>query len=305
MECYCFTEILPADESLVSLQDTFDVITAMAYFSVPLQLINHFIQMQPIFPHRNEFVYFGTVAIFFGASFLTNLWRYSEKSKMAALVIVAVKFSTAVISWSTAVIMIYVIPYLLSLRRRELLLRNRVEALSKELSIILHEEESRRLIIKLMHEIRSSLDGQSVARSTVFGLGQIFDLKECALWFPTQTNRSLQLSHSFTHSIPVGSTIPIKLPVVSEILKSNGAVRIPHTCPLVRTSARTLQPPEVVAIRVPLLHASCTKPDTWLDTSAVSYAVMVLVLPTGSMRKFHTIELELVEAVAQEVLIIN
>ncbi|KAJ8426267.1 hypothetical protein Cgig2_008713 [Carnegiea gigantea] len=218
MECYCFTEVLPADESLVSLQHTFD--------------------MQPIFPHRNEFVYFGTVAIFFGASFLTNLWRYSEKSKTAALVIVAVKFSTAVISWSIAVIMIYVIPYLLSLRRRELLLRDRVEALS-----------------------RDTLDGQSVARSTVIGLGQIFDLKECALWFPTQTNRSLQLSHSFTHSIPVGSTITIKLPVVSEILKSNGAVRIPHTCPLVRTSARRSQPPEVVAIRVPLLHASCTKPD--------------------------------------------
>ncbi|MBA0805357.1 hypothetical protein Gohar_004879, partial [Gossypium harknessii] len=60
-------------------------------------------------------------------------------------------------------------------------------------------------------------------------------------------------------------------------------------------------PPEVVAVRVPLLHLSNFQINDWPELSAKSYAVMVLILPTESARKWRDHELELVEVVADQV----
>ncbi|KAJ7009208.1 hypothetical protein NC653_007747 [Populus alba x Populus x berolinensis] len=80
------------------------------------------------------------------------------------------------------------------------------------------------------------------------------------------------------------------------------SVRIPYNCPLARIRplfGRYL-PPEVVAVRVPLLHLSNFQINDWPELSAKSYAVMVLILPTESARKWRDHELELVEVVADQ-----
>ncbi|KAJ6680127.1 TWO-COMPONENT SENSOR HISTIDINE KINASE [Salix purpurea] len=80
-------------------------------------------------------------------------------------------------------------------------------------------------------------------------------------------------------------------------------MRIPYTCPLawIRPIVGRYLPPEVVAVRVPLLHLSNFQINDWPDLSAKSYAVMVLILPTESNRKWRDHELELVEVVADQV----
>ncbi|KAB5527412.1 hypothetical protein DKX38_021259 [Salix brachista] len=80
-------------------------------------------------------------------------------------------------------------------------------------------------------------------------------------------------------------------------------MRIPYTCPLawIRPIVGRFLPPEVVAVRVPLLHLSNFQINDWPDLSAKSYAVMVLILPTESNRKWRNHELELVEVVADQV----
>jgi ethylene receptor len=60
-------------------------------------------------------------------------------------------------------------------------------------------------------------------------------------------------------------------------------------------------PPEVAAVRVPLLHLSNFQINDWPELSAKSYAIMVLMLPSDSARKWHVHELELVEVVADQV----
>jgi ethylene receptor len=62
-------------------------------------------------------------------------------------------------------------------------------------------------------------------------------------------------------------------------------------------------PPEVVAVRVPLLHLRNFEINDWPELSAKSFAVMVLMLPPDSARKWRTHELELVEVVADQVVI--
>lgn len=63
-------------------------------------------------------------------------------------------------------------------------------------------------------------------------------------------------------------------------------------------------PPEVVAVRVPLLHLSNYQVSGWPELSAKGYAIMVLMLPSDSARKWHDHELELVEVVADQVFMI-
>ncbi|KAJ6686643.1 TWO-COMPONENT SENSOR HISTIDINE KINASE [Salix purpurea] len=79
-------------------------------------------------------------------------------------------------------------------------------------------------------------------------------------------------------------------------------MRIPYNCPLARIrphGGRYLSP-EVVAVRVPLLHLSNFQINDWPELSAKSYAIMVLILPTQSARKWRDHELELVEVVADQ-----
>jgi ethylene receptor len=120
---------------------------------------------------------------------------------------------------------------------------------------------------------------------------------------PSRTGLNLQLSHTLNYQIQVGSSVPINLPIVNEVFSSAHAVRIPYNCPLARIRplfGRYL-PPEVVAVRVPLLHLSNFQINDWPELSAKSYAVMVLILPTESARKWRDHELELVEVVADQV----
>ncbi|KAK9726344.1 hypothetical protein RND81_05G207600 [Saponaria officinalis] len=289
-----------ADEPLLKLHQFLDVVTAMAYFAIPLVFI-YFIRLSPPLPHKTEFIYSGIVAIFCGAYYMTNLWKYYQY--LDSEVTVILKGCSAAMLWLAILVLNFVFPDLFTLKRRELSLKNKVEELTSRQNVMLRQVNTRISFNKLIHEIRSTVDGKSILKSAVVGLGNILNLEECALWFPSQTNRTLCLSHCLRGTIPLGSTVPMSLPVLAEIFGSVEPVRISLTCPLVRATSicERCMSPDVVAVRVPLLHLPFTDYYNWLSTSATSYAVMVLIPPLGSITKFRPDELELVGAVAEQV----
>lgn len=234
---------------------------------------------------------------------MINLWTFTMHSRTVALVMTVAKISTAVVSCATALMLVHIIPDLLSVKTRELFLKNKAEELDREMGIIRTQEETGRHVRMLTHEIRSTLDRHTILKTTLVELGRTLDLAECALWMPSRSGLNLQLSHTLHHQMPLGSVVSINLPVVNQVFSSNRAVRIPHTCPLARIRPQTGRyvPPEVVAVRVPLLHLSNFQINDWPELSAKSYAIMVLMLPSDSARKWHIHELELVEVVADQV----
>jgi ethylene receptor len=125
------------------------------------------------------------------------------------------------------------------------------------------------------------------------------------VWMPSCSGTTLQLSHALHSSAPLGSVVPINLPIIATIFNSNRAERIPHTSPLasVKTQKSKYVPPEVVAVRVPLLQLTNFQINDWPELSAKAFAVMVLMLPPDSARKWRPHELELVEVVADQVVI--
>lgn len=300
--CDCFETQWPADELLVKYQYISDFFIAFAYFSIPLELI-YFVQKSAFFPYRWVLVQFGAFIVLCGATHFISLWTFSMHSKTVAIVMTIAKMSTAFVSCVTALTLVHIIPDLLSVKTREVFLRNKAEELDREMGLIIKQEETGRHVRMLTHEIRSTLDRHTILKTTLVELGRTLDLEECALWMPSQRGLNLQLSHSLNSLIPFGSTVPINLPIVNEVFNSAEAIRVPHSCPLVgiRAHVGTYVPPEVVAVRVPLLHLSDFEINDWPDVTAKSYAVMVLILPVNGIRKWRNHELELVEVVADQV----
>nr|BAB84570.1 ethylene receptor [Delphinium hybrid cultivar] len=300
--CACIDTQWPADELLVKYQYISDFFIALAYFSIPLELI-YFVQKSAFFPYRWVLMQFGAFIVLCGATHLINLWTFSMHSKTVAMVMTIAKISTAVVSCATALMLVHIIPDLLSVKTRELFLKNKAEELDREMGLIRTQEETGRHVRMLTHEIRSTLDRHTILKTTLVELGRTLGLEECALWMPSRTGMNLQLSHTLRHQIPVGSTVSTNLPIVTQVFNSNQAIKIPHTCPLARIgpTAGRYVPPEVVAVRVPLLHLSNFQINDWPELSAKSYAVMVLMLPTDSARKWHDHELDLIEVVADQV----
>ncbi|KAL9251255.1 Ethylene receptor-like protein [Drosera capensis] len=300
--CDCVDTQWPTDEILVKYQYISDFFIAVAYFSIPLELI-YFVQKSAFFPYRWVLMQFGAFIVLCGATHLINLWTFSMHSKTVAIVMTMAKLATAAVSCITALLLVHIIPDLLSVKTRELLLKNKAEELDREMGLILSEEEAGRHVRMLTHEIRSTLDRHTILKTTLVELGHTLELEECALWMPSQTGLTLHLSHTLNHSLPVGSSVPMNLPIVTEILNNTGVMRISHTCPLARARTTTGRhvAPEAVAVRVPLLHLLNFQINDWPDIPAKSYAVMVLVLPADGIRKFHDHELELVEVVADQI----
>ncbi|KAF4381296.1 hypothetical protein F8388_016252 [Cannabis sativa] len=300
--CDCIDTQWPPDELLVKYQYISDVLIALAYFSIPLELI-YFVQKSAFFPYRWVLMQFGAFIVLCGATHFINLWTFSMHSKAVAVVMTIAKISCAIVSCATALMLVHIIPDLLSVKRREQFLKDKAEELDREMGLILTQEETGRHVRMLTHEIRSTLNRDTILKTTLVELGRTLGLEECALWMPSRSGQDLQLSHTLNFHIQVGSYVPINTPIVNEVFNSVRAMRIPYTCPLarIRPLVGRYVPPEVVAVRVPLLHLSNFQINDWPDLSGRNYAIMVLTLPTDSARQWRDHELELVDVVADQV----
>ncbi|XVF04479.1 hypothetical protein REPUB_Repub05bG0086600 [Reevesia pubescens] len=299
--CNCIEPQWPADELLMKYQYISDFFIALAYFSIPLELI-YFVKKSAVFPYRWVLVQFGAFIVLCGATHLINLWTFAMHSRTVAVVMTIAKVLTAVVSCATALMLVHIIPDLLSVKTRELFLKNKAAELDREMGLIRTQEETGRHVRMLTHEIRSTLDRHTILKTTLVELGRTLGLEECALWMPTRTGLELQLSYTLRQQNPVGYTVPIHLPVINQVFSSSRAVKISPNCPVARLRpAGKYMPGEVVAVRVPLLHLSNFQINDWPELSTKRYALMVLMLPSDSARQWHVHELELVEVVADQV----
>nr|AAL40901.1 ethylene receptor [Petunia x hybrida] len=301
MDCNCFDPQWPADELLMKYQYLSDFFIALAYFSIPVELV-YFVQKSAVFPYRWVLVQFGAFIVLCGATHLINLWTSTAHTRTLAIVMTTAKVLTAVVSCATALMLVHIIPDLLSVKTRELFLKNKAAELDREMGLIRTQEETGRYVRMLTHEIRSTLDRHTILKTTLVELGRALGLEECALWMPTRTGLELQLSYTLRHQNPVGFTVPIQLPVINQVFSTNRAVKISPNSPVARLRpAGKYMPGEVVAVRVPLLHLSNFQINDWPELSTKRYALMVLMLPSDSARQWHAHVLELVEVVADQV----
>ncbi|KAJ7569892.1 hypothetical protein O6H91_01G099000 [Diphasiastrum complanatum] len=302
MDCHCEEAFWSADDLLMRYQYISDFFIALAYFSIPLELI-YFVKKSAVFPYRWVLVQFGAFIVLCGATHLINLWTFAPHSRTVAAVMSVAKVLTAVVSCATALMLVHIIPDLLSVKTRELFLKNKAAELDREMGLIRTQEETGRHVRMLTHEIRSTLDRHTILNTTLVELGKTLALEECALWMPTRSGLELQLSHNLRTSNPAAITVPLNHPTIKQVFSSNRACVISSNSPVAtaRSRAGRYVAGDVVAVRVPLLHLSNFRVGDWSETGKMPFALLVLMLPPDSARRWHVYELELVEVVADQV----
>jgi ethylene receptor len=300
--CNCVEPAWPPDDLLMRYQYISDFFIALAYFSIPLELI-YFVKKSAIFPYRWVLVQFGAFIVLCGATHFINLWTFSAHTRAVAVVLTVAKIFTAVVSCATALMLVHIIPDLLSVKTRELFLKNKAAELDREMGLIRTQEETGRHVRMLTHEIRSTLDKNTILKTTLVELGKTLSLEECNLWMPTNSGQELQLSHTLRQTDFGLVTVPIHHTTIKQVFSSNRAVVISPNSPVCISRPRQGKYVigDVVAVRVPLIHLTNFHPGDWPDSSKRPFALMVLMLPSDSARRWHVYELELVEVVADQV----
>ncbi|KAJ4975493.1 hypothetical protein NE237_000599 [Protea cynaroides] len=163
--CNCIPPQWPADEILMKYQFISDCFIALAYFSIPLQLI-YFVKKSAIFPYRWVLVQFGAFIVLCGLTHLINLWTFNPYSRTVAVVMTIAKVLTAVVSCATALMLVRIIPDLLDVKTRELVFKNKVA----ELDVQKKKQASMIESFQMVKDSRSEINHQD-RNSSGIGLG--------------------------------------------------------------------------------------------------------------------------------------
>uniref|UniRef100_A0A5B7AG32 Ethylene receptor n=1 Tax=Davidia involucrata TaxID=16924 RepID=A0A5B7AG32_DAVIN len=300
--CHCDDEGLWSIQSILECQKVSDFLIAVAYFSIPLELL-YFVSCSNV-PFKWVLLQFIAFIVLCGLTHLLNGWTYyGPHSFQLMLALTIAKFLTALVSCATAITLLTLIPLLLKWKVRELFLKQNVLDLDQEVGMMKKQKEASWHVRMLTQEIRKSLDKHTILYTTLVELSETLDLQNCAVWMPNENKTEMNLTHELkaSSSKKYNSPLPLNDPDVLDITKNKG-VRIlrPDSALGAASSGGYGESVAVAAIRMPMLRVSNFKGGT-PELVETRYAILVLVLPTTNHRVWSYNEMEIVEVVADQV----
>ncbi|XVE62778.1 hypothetical protein DITRI_Ditri06bG0147100 [Diplodiscus trichospermus] len=300
--CNCDDEGLWSIHSILECQKVSDFLIAVAYFSIPIELL-YFISCSNV-PFKWVLLQFIAFIVLCGLTHLLNGWTYyGPHSFQLMLSLTVAKFLTALVSCATAITLLPLIPLLLKVKVRELFLRQNVLELDQEVGMMKKKKEASSHVRMLTQEIRKSLDKHTVLYTTLVELSKTLDLYNCAVWMPNENGTQMNLTHELkaSSSRSFHLSIPANDPDVKEVKESEG-VRIlsPDSAIGLASGSGSDEAGAVAAIRMPMLHGYNFKGGT-PELVETSYAILVLVLPSSNSTNWSYAEMEIVEVVADQV----
>ncbi|XP_041017284.1 protein EIN4 [Juglans microcarpa x Juglans regia] len=300
--CNCDDEGFWGIQSILECQKVSDFLIAVAYFSIPIELL-YFVSCSNV-PFKWVLLQFIAFIVLCGLTHLLNGWTYyRQHSFQLMLSLTIAKFLTALVSCATAITLLTLIPLLLKVKVRELFLRQNVLELDQEVGMMKKQKEASWHVRMLTREIRKSLDKHTILYTTLVELSKTLDLQNCAVWMPNESRTEMYLTHELktSSSNNYHRSLPINDPDVLEIRESKG-VRIlrPESALGAASSGGSSESGAVAAIRMPMLRVSNFKGGTpeLVDTC---YAILVLVFPAANSRVWNYHEMQIVDVVADQV----
>ncbi|KAI8004013.1 Ethylene receptor 2 [Camellia lanceoleosa] len=301
-QCDCNEEGFWSTETILECQKVSDFLIAVAYFSIPIELL-YFISCSNV-PFKWVLFEFIAFIVLCGMTHFLNGWTYGPHPFQLMLALTIFKFLTALVSFATAITLITLIPLLLKVKVREFMLKKKTWDLGREVGIIKQQKEAGWHVRMLTQEIRKSLDRHTILYTTLVELSKTLDLENCAVWMPNENKTALNLTHELkgkNASNGFNGSIPISDPDIREI-KASDEVKIlgPDSVLAAASGGGYVEPGDVAAIRMPMLRVSNFKGGT-PEIIQTCYAILVLVLPGGQGRLWSNQELEIVKVVADQV----
>ncbi|XP_028127349.1 ethylene receptor 2-like [Camellia sinensis] len=300
--CDCNEEGFWSTENILTCQKVSDFLIAVAYFSIPVELL-YFVSCSNV-PFKWVLFQFIAFIVLCGMTHLLNGWAYGPHPFQLMLALTIFKFLTALVSFATAITLITLIPLLLKVKLREFMLRKKAWDLGREVRIIKKQKEAGWHVRMLTQEIRKSLDRHTILYTTLVELSKTLDLLNCAVWMPNEIKTEMNLTHELNRrnaSNMYNVSIPISDPDVRAV-KESERVKIlgPDSALASASRGGSVEPGAVAAIRMPMLRVSNFKGGT-PEMVQTCYAILVLVLPGEQDRSWSNQELEIVQVVADQV----
>lgn len=300
--CNCDDESFWSLQSILECQKVSDFFIAIAYFSIPLELL-YFVSCSNV-PFKWVLLQFIAFIVLCGMTHLLNGWTYyGPHSFQLMLSLTIFKFLTALVSCATAITLLTLIPLLLKWKVRELFLKQNVLELDQEVGMMKKQKEASWHVRMLTRQIRKSLDKHTILYTTLVELSKTLDLHNCAVWMPNEKRTEMNLTYELRASSSNNYclSIPINDPDVLEIRESKGVRNLrPDSALGIASGGGSDEAGAVAAIRMPMLCVSNFKGGTpeFVDTC---YAILVLVLPNANSTVWSIQEMEIVEVVADQV----
>ncbi|CAN6168287.1 unnamed protein product [Urochloa humidicola] len=329
-----------AVEALLQWQKVSDFLIGASYMSIPLVLL-HFATCADLAPLRWVLFQFGAFIILCGVVHLAGVFTYARPdSRRLLIAFTSAKALAALAASAAAVALPTFIPHLLRLKTREALLRDKARQLDRDVALIRRRQETAARVVRaITHHVHRrgggsggvpQHDALSILRTAVLHLSDALALRSCAVWMPAVAaadgSGALHLIHQLPedgqHGMSATTTARQAIwasdPDVATVMASKDAKVLRPGSALATTSGQG----PAAAIRMPMLKvsnfvdASSSGSDEH-GTSAVSYAIMVMVLAgpppppppknrrarrqrgvAGGARDWSRQELEVVEVVA-------
>ncbi|OVA03062.1 Signal transduction response regulator [Macleaya cordata] len=289
-------------ESILQCQKASDFLIAIAYFSIPIELL-YFLSCSNV-PFKWVLFQFIAFIVLCGLTHLLNGWTYAPHTFQLMLALTIFKFLTALVSCATAITLITLIPLLLKVKVRELFLKKKAWELDREVEMMKQQKETSLHVRMLTREIRKTLDRHTILYTTLVELSKTLDLQNCAVWMPNEDKTEMNLTHELNGRDPSNLSVfsvPTSDPDVREIKESKGVKILRSDSALgMASSGGEGEPGAVAAIRMPMLRVSHFKGGT-PELIPACYAILVLVLPSTEVRVWSYHELEIIEVVADQV----
>ncbi|KVI07439.1 protein EIN4-like [Cynara cardunculus var. scolymus] len=286
---------------IIESQRVSDFLIAIAYFSIPLELL-YFLSCSNV-PFKWVVVQFIAFIVLCGLTHLINGWGYyGNQTFQLMMALTVAKLLTALVSCATAITLLTLIPLLLKFKVRELFLKQNVLELDQEVGIMKKQKEASWHVRMLTQEIRKSLDRHTILYTTLVELSNTLVLQNCAVWMLNEKKTEMNLTHELRPNLSAyHPSIPKNDPDVLAITQKKGVMILRSDSVLaVQSRGGLAESGPVAAIRMPMLHVSNFKGGTpeLVDTC---YAILVLVLPNDSERDWSFDEMQIVEVVADQV----
>lgn len=301
--CDCEDVGFWSTENLLECQKVSDFLIALAYFSIPIELL-YFLSCSNV-PFKWVLLEFVAFIVLCGMSHLLNGWSYGPHSFELMLSLTIVKVLTVLVSLATAITLITLIPLLLKVKVREFMLMKKTWDLGRKVGMIKKQTEIGVHVRMLTQEIRRSLDRHTILYTTMVELSKTLNLQNCAIWMPNENKKEMKLIHELrvrNASDTCDITVPASDRDVLEIKETNRVKVLSNDSALAAASNGNIngEPGSAAVIRMPMLRASNFKGGT-PEMAPASYSILVLVLPGKLGRSWNAEELEIVEVVADQV----
>ncbi|XP_058083987.1 protein EIN4-like isoform X2 [Magnolia sinica] len=297
--CNCDDDGLWAVESILKCQKVSDLLIALAYFSIPIEL-GYFVSCTNL-PFKWVLGQFIAFIVLCGLTHLCAAWVYEPHSFHLMLALTVFKLLTALVSCATSITLVTMIPLLLRVMVREVFLKKKTRELDREVGMMKKQEEASWHVRMLTQEIRKSLDRHTILYTTLVEMSKTLALQNCAVWMPNEERTEMNLTYELKQRSVSNLSIPINDPDVQEIKGSKGVkVLRPDSALGLASSGGDAEPGAVAAIRMPMLRVSNFKGGT-PEVVQACYALLVLVLPGADARAWSFQELEIIEVVADQV----